>query len=265
MRAIVKLTAQSDIAYQNDYHHKLRGRIWNALDGTQFSDLHGQSDAFPFTFSNPFPRKNFEAGDEASVLISSPYPELIEKLTEMLEKNPEFNIGDMPFKVEHSNPFSVDVGEPMVNGTLQCSTGVYIKLDEDDCDRFDISRPNDEKRISWVPEHGLEAFHERVSENASWKYNKINSDYPIEDFNFEDLFDSVSFGNTYALDIPVTEDHTQTFLVNQARFDYTVRDDVHRNALNTLLDTGIGCRNPLGLGHLNVIDREHPVKGSLME
>jgi len=28
------LSARADTAYQDDYHHKLRGRLWNALEGT---------------------------------------------------------------------------------------------------------------------------------------------------------------------------------------------------------------------------------------
>jgi len=36
MRFIAELTARADAVYDNTYHHKLRGRMWRALE--EFSD-----------------------------------------------------------------------------------------------------------------------------------------------------------------------------------------------------------------------------------
>jgi CRISPR-associated endoribonuclease Cas6 len=40
MRILVRLSARTDTAYDHTYHHKLRGRLWRALDGTDFEEAH---------------------------------------------------------------------------------------------------------------------------------------------------------------------------------------------------------------------------------
>jgi CRISPR-associated endoribonuclease Cas6 len=49
-----------------------------------------------------------------------------------------------------------------------------------------------------------------------------------------------------------------TYVLSKWRFGYEVRDDDHRRHLNLALDTGIGGRNALGFGFLN-IDEESVV------
>jgi CRISPR/Cas system endoribonuclease Cas6 (RAMP superfamily) len=39
MRILVQLRAEADTVYNSEYHNKLRGVIWNALEGTPFYDL----------------------------------------------------------------------------------------------------------------------------------------------------------------------------------------------------------------------------------
>jgi CRISPR-associated endoribonuclease Cas6 len=44
-------------------------------------------------------------------------------------------------------------------------------------------------------------------------------------------------------------------VLSKWRFDYTVRDDHHRRHLNLALDTGIGERNSLGFGFVNITEK----------
>jgi len=49
------LSARADTVYQNDYHDKLRGRLWGALSGTKYDERHDSGKPPGFSFSNPFP------------------------------------------------------------------------------------------------------------------------------------------------------------------------------------------------------------------
>jgi CRISPR-associated endoribonuclease Cas6 len=63
--------------------------------------------------------------------------------------------------------------------------------------------------------------------------------------------------------VTVTEGVEETWVLSKWRFEYTVRDDHHRQHLNLALDCGIGERNGLGFGFVNVVDRTRPSETEL--
>ena len=72
----------------------------------------------------------------------------------------------------------------------------------------------------------------------------------------EELFDGYELLKTYALPVTVTEGEEMTYVVSKWRFSYTVRSDHHRRHLNLALDCGVGERNGLGFGFVN-LEEEH--------
>lgn len=248
---LARLDATRDAAYDPEYHHKLRGVIWGYLEGTPFGDLHGDSDAIPFSFSNPFPVGSIDEGDRRYVLIASPHDSLIEYLASAIESGDEFNIGELPFTVDSVSSITTDVGEPGTTGTLRTSTGVCTRLKRDRWDEFGIEPDRDANEIGWVPEHSLGVFRQRLVENLSWKHRQIFRDYLTTPEEGGTLFEDWNLEKVYSVDIPVTEDYEQTFVVSKWTFGYTVRNNDHRRWLNLGLDAGLGARNPLGFGFIN--------------
>jgi CRISPR-associated endoribonuclease Cas6 len=53
-----------------------------------------------------------------------------------------------------------------------------------------------------------------------------------------------------------------TYVVSKWRLGYRVRDDHHRRHLNLALDCGIGERNSLGFGFVNITEKNSPWEGS---
>lgn len=94
------LSARADAAYQNDYHHKLRGRLWGALDGTEYDERHDDGEPPGFAYSNPFPPYDMSEGDDRKLLVASPEEELLANVAADLLEEPELNIGEMPFHVD---------------------------------------------------------------------------------------------------------------------------------------------------------------------
>jgi CRISPR-associated endoribonuclease Cas6 len=54
-----------------------------------------------------------------------------------------------------------------------------------------------------------------------------------------------------------------TYVLSKWRFEYNVRDDDHRRHLNLALDVGLGERNALGLGFVNITEKTQPAESEL--
>ena len=250
------LSARSDAAYQNDYHHKLRGRIWNALEDTPYDDRHDDGEPPGFAYSNPFPPHDMEAGDDRKLLISSPDEELLANVAADLLEEPELNIGEMPFHVDDVTSLSPDVGEPGTEGTIETGTGVLIRIPPWKADDYGID-PEGDEAIFWQPEHTMEPFITQVENNLDQKHNRFCPDYlpGPSDTDYE-LFDSYELIKTFAVPVTLNTGQEMTYVLSKWRFEYQVRDDDHRRHLNLALDTGIGERNGLGLGFINITNAQ---------
>lgn len=254
MRLLVDLESKRDCEYINHYHHKLQGRIWKCLDGTPLEKLHNTSKIPKFCYSNPYPRKNYSEGENLKLLISSPHYEIIDQIEKDLDKNPEFNIGEMPLEVQKTSRLNPSVGNVGSSGTIQNSVGVYIPLSKEDRDEYNINGFKPKDKISWTTEHPLELFNDKIIQNISWKLKSLNHNSIKTPNNIRDVFTSVEFGETYPVEVPIGEgaNNEFTFIVTQVRCDYDIKSDIQRKWLNTVVENGLGWRNPLGFGFVNI-------------
>lgn len=247
MRILADLTARRDTAYDPAYHPKLRGRIWSALDGTEY-DEHGH--AVPgFCFSNPFPWGELVEGDECHLLIAGAREEQLAYITADLLNDRDLNIGEMPFRVNDANALDPDVGPPGTEGLLETATGVYAVTPERYLDDEDAT---DEYDTYWRPEHGMTAFFDYIETQLQAKHDRFMPDtIPGPDDVDEPLFEEYTLLKTFALEVEVTQGVEQTLILSKWRFPYRVRNDIHREHLNLALDVGLGGRSPLGFGFIN--------------
>ncbi len=252
MRILIDLSARADAAYDNSYHHKLRGRIWRALEDTEYDEIHDKNQPKPVTYSNPFPPGDMREGDERTLLIASPDEELLAHVAADLKDDRELNIGEMPFTVVSLSPLSPDVGEPGTSGTLESGTGVLVRIPPWRFDEYGIDSDHDQAEF-WRPEHTMEPFVNQVESNLDRKHDLYCPDYLPGPSDVDgDLFDGYELIKTFALPVTPTQGERETWVLSKWRLDYTVRDDNHRRHLNLLLDVGLGERNSLGFGFMNI-------------
>jgi len=128
MRLVARLRARIDAVYDEQYHHKLRGRMWRALDGTDFESLHNENRPVGLSFSNPFPPGDLREGDTRTLLVAAPQRSLLGAIAEDFTSNPELNIGEMPFEIEEVSLLAPEVGEPGTRGVLETGTGVLVRI-----------------------------------------------------------------------------------------------------------------------------------------
>lgn len=251
MRALLELESQSEQAYEPEYHHKLRGCIWELLRDTKYEGFHGESDEFPFAFSNPFPVRNMEEGDIQKVIISSPYDGIIDTVENSLKERTEFNIGELEFDVSDVSTFPTDVGDIGTLGTLQSASGIYVPIYNDEWDMYDLSVDYNAEKIGWTNEYPFQIFLDKIVYDVDRKQTQLFGEY-LDIPSIGDLFEEVSLEKEYSVTIPVSSaGYEYTFVVSKWEFEYLVQSDDHRRWLNILLDTGIGWRNTLGFGFIN--------------
>ncbi|WP_199237873.1 CRISPR-associated endoribonuclease Cas6 [Halorubrum sp. GN12_10-3_MGM] len=247
------LSARADAAYQNDYHHKLRGRLWDALDGTAYDDRHNDGEPPGFSYSNPFPPHNMQEGDDRKLLVASPDEELLANVAADLLDEPELNIGEMPFHVEDVTSLEPDVGEPGTRGTIETGTGLLVRIPPWRCEEYGIDHPGGDTAVFWRPEHSMAPLRKQLEDNLDQKHDRFAHDHLPGPSDVEgDLFDGYELIKTFAVPVTVTEGQEMTYVLSKWEFSYTVRDDHHRRHLNLALDCGLGERNSLGLGFVNL-------------
>jgi CRISPR-associated endoribonuclease Cas6 len=259
MRLMIDLCAQADAVYQTSYHHKLRGRIWRALRDTQFEKEHTNGEPLGFSFSNVFPWGEISEGDERKLLLASPRENLLAAIAEDIRSDSEFNIGEMAFQVDRLSALDVDVGEPGTRGVIETATGVVVRLYEHHRQQYGIEDEHEDAPTYWQPEFTIEPFKDAITENLQGKHELFAPEYrPGPATVDKDLFEGYNLIKTYALPTTVTEGMELELVLSKWRLNYRVRDDTHRKHLNLALDTGIGGRNGLGFGFVNIVERTRP-------
>lgn len=252
MRLLIKLRAEADAAYQNAWHHKLRGRVWQGIDGSKYDELHDADRPIGLTFSNIFPWGDIEEGDRRHVMVSAADPDILGPIAEDLVENRDFNVGEMAFSVEEITGLHPDVGEPGTRGTIESGTGVLVRIPPWRTDDYGIDHEGDEA-LYWRPEHTLEPFKTQLENNLDQKHSYCCPEHlPGPSDRDGELFDEYELIKTFAVPVEVTQGVELTYVLSKWRFGYRVRDDHHRRHLNLALDAGIGERNALGLGFLNI-------------
>ena len=252
MRILADLTARADAAYDTSYHHKLRGRLWGALEDTSYGETHDENQPKPFTYSNPFPPGDMQEGADRTLLVASTEEDLLAHVAANLLEDRELNIGEMPFRVDDVTPLAPDVGEPGTSGTLSTGTGVLVRIPPWRFDEYGIDIDHDEAEF-WRPEHTMEPFQNQIEANLDKKHGLYCPDYLPGPSDVDgDLFDGYELIKTFAIPVTPTTGVEETWVLSKWRFDYTVRDDDHRRHLNLALDVGIGERNSLGFGFVNI-------------
>ena len=252
MRILIRLRARRNAAYDNAYHHKLRGRVWRALEDSQFEKIHDEGQLSGLCFSNPFPPRDMTEGDRRTLLVAAPNREMLGVIADDLDADRELNIGEMPFEVTDISLLAPDVGEPGTRGVLETGTGVVCRLPPWRCEEYGIETDG-ENATFWEPEHTIEPLKTQLENNLDRKHDRFcPDDMPGPSDREGDLFDSYELIKTFAIPVTVTQGVEMTYVLSKWRFGYEVQDDDHRRHLNLALDTGIGGRNALGFGFLNI-------------
>ena len=261
MRLLIRLRARADATYVSNYHRGLAGRIWRALEDSRFDELHDSDRPPGLSFSNVFPFGEISEGDRRNVLVAAADDNVLRAIGTNLVEDREFNVKEMPFTIEEVTGVHPDVGEPGTRGVLETSTGLVVRIPPHRFEEYGIDAPDTQSEF-WRPKHTLEPLRVQLENNLDRKHELFCEEFlPGPSETDGDIFEEYELIKTYALPVMVTEGVEQTYVLSKFRFGYRVRDDDHRRHLNLALNTGLGERNSLGFGFVNVRTDERVAAG----
>ena len=268
MRLELALDAIADATYDTSYHHKLRGRIWRALeDEERYANTHSTDHGVGFSFSNIFPWREIDEGDRRYLRISSPRREVLDDLVHHFGRDRAFDIGQMRFEVAEISGHAPDVGEAGSTGRIDTATGVFCALsrrlaEEHGLNTSKIDAGDSETKLFWRPEHGMEALQETINRSLQQTHEQFGDDYydgPMEvDEQLFEQIEPIKDDVTYSIKFQPSTAVDRTVILSKWRLGYRVRDETHRYHLNLALDAGIGQRREHGFGFVNLHDQVLP-------
>lgn len=238
---LIRLRVERDCAWERRYHRKVRGRLAQALADTPADHAYG-TDAAPFTFSEPMPAgdrhpgDDLSAGDELHLLVAAGDLGVLRAIAADLKDRPELTAGSVVTSVRAARPIQTGVGPVGATGQLTTASGIIMTMPTD--------RPTP---TYWTDrDHDTEAFVERLPETLTGVFEHEAGVEPPEG----PLFDDYDYRKTFGVKLEVVPGETITVLASKWDFDYEVRDDQHRRALNAVLAHGIGGKRSYGFGML---------------
>jgi len=271
VRIELSLNAIADAKYDSAAHHKLRGRIWRALeDEDRYAEIHDTDHGVGFSFSNVFPWGRIQEGDRRHVRIASPRREVLDDLVSHFETDRSFDVGQMRFEIEDITGHTPHVGEPGATGEISTGTGVFCAFGPELADEYGLDtskmRSGDSTtELYWRPKHGMEPLQDTLRRSLQQTHDRYGDDYydgPMEvDEPLFERVEPIKDEVTYVVRFQPTADVTQTVVLSKWRLGYRVRDETHRYHLNLALDAGLGQRREHGFGFLNLRDQTPPRAG----
>ena len=268
MRIELALDAVADAAYDTAAHHKIRGRIFRALENnSKYTETHESNHGVGLAFSNVFPWGNIEEGDRRYIRIASPRRALLDDLIAHFDQNRMFEVGQMRFEIADLSGHTPQVGEAGSTGRIDTGTGVFCALnhqlaEEHGLDTSKMDAGESETKLFWRPKHGMEPLQATIRRSLQQTHEQYGDQYydgpaEVDEPLFTEI-EPVKDDITYSIRFQPTTAVDRTVILSKWRLGYRVRDETHRYHLNLALDSGIGQRREHGFGFLNLREQNPP-------
>jgi CRISPR-associated endoribonuclease Cas6 len=244
------------------YHRHLQGFIYNLLRGSVFDQIHNKEGHKFFCFSNIFPANDLLENDRRTLIVSSPDAEFIKYLYEMLQQSgrvKEVKVGIMKFKIDSlhkltlalpdTTPFSLITGTPII---LRIPSEKYEPFDSETMKKYDY--------IYWRSDHPIDLFIAQVESNLLKKYAEYssrNTGNSISNggYSLSEAGSSFSFFQRFRFKKQIsTRVSIKGFdqVVIGTVWEFRFNADIDKDLIQFALDAGLGERNSLGFGFMNL-------------
>lgn len=245
MRCLITLSALKDQAYQLDYHIKLQGVIYRILECADHEEIH-DSEPFKFlTFSNIFPPRDMEEGDERTLIIASPNESLIDDIEKAVSQMGRIEPGDQQYTVDRTTTYRVDPDE---QGQMITGTPIVVRLPAARCQEYGID-PGDYDDVYWRLEHNSEAFIDSIEDNLAHKYELYYDREPPDRPYF------TSYSPRKQVSIPRQyENKSVTTIATTWELGYECQTRGMNRLIRMAYAAGVGELNTTGFGFMNKME-----------
>ncbi len=253
MRLLIKLESKVDTPYENQYHFHLQSFIYSLLKGSKYSYLHDKKGYKFFCFSNIFPVSDkILKNDIRNLIISSPDIEFIELVDSMLNKNNSIMLGNMDFtivakqkilpKIRKNIPFKLITGTPII-----------IRIPSKKFNEYDYVPEKQYSYIYWRKNHPIQLFISQLENNLLRKYSEFNSMIKYQNSILHQnigLFERFRFKKQISTRIMTNK---RLHIVIGTTWEFEFEGWENAKLINFILDAGLGERNSMGFGFINLI------------
>lgn len=259
MRLLAKLRCSEDSAYETQYHYHLQSFIYNLLRDSKYHYIHNKEGYKFFCFSNVFPSYDLKKGERRSMIISSPNREFIEYLDQVLRVlKTEIKIGSMRFMLDSCHKIDIRLPEDAPY-TLIAGTPIVIRIPREKYTAYGIQPHKDYEYLYWRAQHPIELFITQIENNLFKKYNEFYG-YNIDEVNTklsESLRNSCSIIQKLRfkkqISTKILMKNTEQIVIGTLwEFMFSGLED--KKLIEFALDVGIGERNSMGFGLMNLQD-----------
>jgi CRISPR-associated endoribonuclease Cas6 len=249
MRLLLSLKSADNIGYEANYQYHIQSLIYTLLEGsTQFSHLHDKKGYKFFCFSNIFSpsRLNENKEDIRHIIISSPSRPLIGHLASMLVKKKEqkdpITVGKKQLFIEDIRSFETRLRPPF---TLITGTPIIMRISRERYLKYDIETKYPYAYVYWRKEHPLEMFTRQLEENLCAKYAEFTGKEIIDG----PIIQKLTFRKQISTRIFL---HDKELTVIGTLWEFSFDNELHTEILQFGLDCGLGERNSMGFGFMNL-------------
>ncbi len=255
MRLVIRLRAIENTPYEMQYHYHLQGFIYNLLRGSIYDQIHDKQGYKFFCFSNIFPARDLLQNDLRTLIVSSPNGEFIKYLYEILQlslgRGREVMIGIMKFKIDSLDKLIVKLPNTTPFGLIT-GTPIIVRIPKEKYKGYDFEQTKKEyDYVYWRSEHPIDIFITQLENNLLKKYvlyhriltDSITRKTPV-------LFHIFKFKKQISTRV-FMKGFEQVVIGTLWEFGFDA--DVNKDIIQFALDAGLGERNSLGFGFMNLL------------
>jgi CRISPR-associated endoribonuclease Cas6 len=259
MRLLIKLWCTESSPYEMQYHYHIQGFIYNLLKGSKYHFLHNKKGYKFFCFSNIFPVTSLiRYGDIRNLLISSPDANLIyilfAALAPLSASGSAVNVGNMKFKIDSVSELDVRIPVGESFGIIT-GTPIIIRVPKGGYKEYGIEPRKDYEYIYWRMEHPIEVFISQLRANLLKKYSdfyRLQNEFDWDGANDSfPLFQRFRFKKQISTKM-IIKNYEQTVIGTLWDFEFKGWEYKNKDLLQFALDVGLGERNSLGFGFMNI-------------
>lgn len=254
MRLLARLQCAEDGRYEMQYHYHLQGFIYNLLRGSKYHHIHNKEGYKFFCFSNIFPTRDLVKGDLRTLIISSPDSEFVACLHEALQKwNSGGNvaIGAMKFKVDYVEKFEIKI--PNTPFTLITGTPIVMRIPREKYKAYGVEPKGKYSYVYWRRDHPIDLFIQQLENNLAKKhveYLGFDSSQVFKQNSFSlRFFEKLRFKKQISTRV-LMKGFDQIVIGTICEFEF--RSAINTDMVRFALDSGLGERNSLGFGFINL-------------
>ncbi len=256
MRLLLKLNPIKDVPYDLNYHYGVQGLIYGMIQRSMYHKIHDKLGYKFFCYSNIFPVENILYKSRTyNFLFSSPDLDFTNYIYQKFVDSKKIKMSNMEFSIKSIEIKEIEIPEEPF--TIMTGTPIIIRVKKESLkDTGNLKK--DYEYFYWRNTFPIEIFIKQITINLMKKYIEYNDISSSEKSNNELYSKFLSFFQKFKYKKQVSnvvylKGISHVVIGSIWEFGFEGWED--KDAIKFAIDCGLGERNSLGFGFLNLFNR----------